>query len=366
MDHIDNSLSGSIPSALGDLTNLEYLDLAGGDLHGSIPKELGHLESLDELRLHENFLSGPIPSEFANLDNLATFHIYSTSVCLPTGDSTLAAWYGSISDRDPSFLPDCIAPIAPSSLVADVQAAANVVVLYWDDPDDVSIERWQVRWKTDGEFGDWAEIPDSDEHTTSYAVTDVTVDVAHTFEVRAVNVEGAGSASSVTATPIGGDKGVLLTIYNATNGDNWADNTGWDFTQPLTSSWHGVTVTDGRVTELNLSGQGWWSSGSPKRGGMDGVLPDEIGDLEQLVSLDLGFNNLTGPIPTELGDLENLQYLDLSHIYHALPGHVIPSELGNLANLRVLNLSGNDLGGAIPSELGDLENLTYFSLAGTI
>ena len=66
----DNQLSGSIPSELGNLANLEFLWLSGNELSGSIPSELGNLDNLEWLSLGSNQLSGSIPSELGNLDNL--------------------------------------------------------------------------------------------------------------------------------------------------------------------------------------------------------------------------------------------------------------------------------------------------------
>ena len=60
-----NALAGSLPSELGSLTNLRWLDLYFNDLTGPIPVELGGLVNLRtgrvaKLRLWDNNLSGPI------------------------------------------------------------------------------------------------------------------------------------------------------------------------------------------------------------------------------------------------------------------------------------------------------------------
>ena len=46
LDLTDKQLSGSIPSALGNLSSLESLSLGFNQLSGSIPAELGNLDSL--------------------------------------------------------------------------------------------------------------------------------------------------------------------------------------------------------------------------------------------------------------------------------------------------------------------------------
>jgi Leucine-rich repeat (LRR) protein len=65
-----NQLTGSIPSELGNLTNLERLSLFGNQLTGSIPSELGNLSHLESLSLDNNQLTGSIPNELGNLNNL--------------------------------------------------------------------------------------------------------------------------------------------------------------------------------------------------------------------------------------------------------------------------------------------------------
>jgi len=76
----NNSLSGSIPVELGNLTNSTYLYLNNNSLSGSIPAELGNLINLTNLRLSSNSLSGSIPSELGNLTNLTYLWLSSNSL----------------------------------------------------------------------------------------------------------------------------------------------------------------------------------------------------------------------------------------------------------------------------------------------
>ena len=90
------------------------------------------------------------------------------------------------------------------------------------------------------------------------------------------------------------------------------------------------------------------------RRGIIGTIPPVLGNLTNLVKLNLDDNKLTGTIPPELGKLTNLMMLNLDE--NSLEGP-IPPELGKLINLTALHIEGNELTGHIPPELGQLTNL---------
>ena len=70
LDLGNNQLTGEIPTEISNLTNLEYLNLIGNELTGSIPPEIGNLTNLIGLDLSFNQLTGSIPPEIGNLINL--------------------------------------------------------------------------------------------------------------------------------------------------------------------------------------------------------------------------------------------------------------------------------------------------------
>ncbi len=86
-------------------------------------------------------------------------------------------------------------------------------------------------------------------------------------------------------------------------------------------------------------------------------LPTSIGDLTQLLTLDLAENKLTW-LPKSLGRLSELQMLCLAG--NGLTS--LPKSLGNLAQLTVLGLADNQLK-SLPEFLGDLTQLCSLDLA---
>ena len=96
-----NQLSGTIPPELGNLTNLDILSLATNQLSGTIPPELGRLSNLTELVLATNPLSGTIPPELGNLSNLEVLVLGTNQL-----SGTIPPELGSLSNLTVLFLFD--------------------------------------------------------------------------------------------------------------------------------------------------------------------------------------------------------------------------------------------------------------------
>lgn len=141
--------------------------------------------------------------------------------------------------------------------------------------------------------------------TTSYQDSTLAYSTTYYWRVHSVNAADTSAWSATRSfttedmmTGMAQDSLALVALYNATNGPNWANKTNW-LTGPV-STWQSITVTAGRVTQINLASNG-----------LSGTLPAELGNLTNLISLYLNTNQLTGSIPAELGQLASLQQLYL-------------------------------------------------------
>ncbi|MEM7110962.1 MAG: clostripain-related cysteine peptidase, partial [Chloroflexota bacterium] len=86
----------------------------------------------------------------------------------------------------------------------------------------------------------------------------------------------------------------LLLLYDATEGDNWLNNSSWlNFASPnAPCDWYGVVCVDGHVTELQLAANQ-----------LRQTLPRQIRQFDELTTLQLNGNNLKGPVPLAICDL---------------------------------------------------------------
>ena len=164
----DNSLSGSIPAELGNLTNLTGLSLTYNSLTGSIPSELGNLTNLTGLSIGDNFLTGPLPqwlSEMAILYlNVAdAFNEWPSPYNGVTPDSSLGLAFNNIGifSTNDSTIYTCLRVFTdglPGSVNGIGEFDIGLVVVSLDEG-TVQITKFR-EFNTIGAFNENAELPD--------------------------------------------------------------------------------------------------------------------------------------------------------------------------------------------------------------
>lgn len=75
LDLSNNRLKGSIPDAIGEMSNLEYLVLSANTLTGSLPRTLDEMTSIVELDLSKNKIEGILPTGLQGLVQLKALYV---------------------------------------------------------------------------------------------------------------------------------------------------------------------------------------------------------------------------------------------------------------------------------------------------
>ncbi|XP_061980899.1 BRASSINOSTEROID INSENSITIVE 1-associated receptor kinase 1-like isoform X2 [Populus nigra] len=116
-----NNISGKIPDELGNLTNLVSLDLYLNKLSGVIPKTLGQLQKLRFLRLNNNTLSGTIPMNLTTVNSLQVLDLSNNELTgdIPTNGSfslfTPISFNGNKLNPLPASPPSSLTPPSGAS-----------------------------------------------------------------------------------------------------------------------------------------------------------------------------------------------------------------------------------------------------------
>jgi len=196
-----------------------------------------------------------------------------------------------------------------------------------------------------------------------------------------VVIRGSGEIKDTLYIKQEGVKELLMELFNSTNGDSWKNKTNWGSTLPI-NEWYGIDVSGDKIYlqlyNNNLSGYIPESIGRLKDlasinlfgnniGGDFESLINNISELTELLRIDLRSNKLTGQIPTTIGNFNKLECLDLG--WNNLSG-TIPESICKLTKLNTLRLHNNTLNGVIPEEIGKLPlvdlSLNYNKLTGPL
>ncbi len=292
-----NNLNGTLPPELGNLRNLQILELVENrGLSGQIPSQLGNLERLIELNLSENSLSGPIPPELENLKQLDDLDLSHNSL-----SGSIPPELGNLEQLEKLIL-------TRNSLTGPVP------------PEIGNLKRLWILFLSGNSLS--GSIPPELENSTG--------------------LRFIGLSYNLLSGPIPPELGNLEPLWQLNLGHN-----------SLSGSIPAELGKIKQLRSLNLSSNTLSGPIPPELGDLEqleelilsnnalsGPIPPELGNLKMLEELDLSRNSLGGPIPPELGNLPQLRRLILSQ--NTLTGQIPRSFLG-LNRLEVFHFKGQNL-----------------------
>ena len=292
----ENILIGSIPSDLGNLSNLTELFLNDNQLTGVIPPELSGLMALEMLELSGNQLTGTIPSELIALTQLKFMFLKENLL-----NGSFPAFIGSMNSLENIWISD---NLFSGSIPPELGNLTN------------------LNWLTLSRNLFTGSIP---------------VALKNMTNLEKLHLHGNQLTGTIPAEL--SELTNLLQIYLYNNQLEGEIPVSLSLLTNLERLFLNTNNLTGNIPpELgDLTNMQYLFLYSNQ---LTGEIPSEIGNLTNLLWLYLHSNQLTSNIPSELGNILSLDRLRLYS--NKLTGDV-PSSLSNLVNLNDLNLSYNTL-----------------------
>ncbi|XP_034589304.1 uncharacterized protein [Setaria viridis] len=365
LQHIDlsqNNLLGEIPVSLGSCTELRTMNLSVNQLSGSLfPDPLGHLSKLKVFNVRHNNLTGVIPITLSNLTALTNLSVESNNLqgqipswlCNLTSLAAIDLAHNGLDGHIPSEL-------GKLTKVATLMIQGNQL----EGPVPASIFNISSIQHLDLSFN---QLSGSLPLDIGFQLRNILF-----FATSGNQFEGLIPASFSNASALESflirrnqyhgliprDIGIQCNLKLFSVGYNQFQTSQpreWDFLTSLNNcsklqlldleqnNFVGIMP----VTIANLSKELTWLTIAGNQ--IAGTIA-ELGMFQKLIMLTLGDNLFTGTLPVDIGRLRSLQVLDLSH--NRFEGQ-IPQSLGNITGLSKLCISNNYLNGTIPTSLGN-------------
>ncbi|KAB1203107.1 Receptor-like protein kinase [Morella rubra] len=364
----DCSLQGSIPDSIGSLSFLQRLHLSANQMSGPIFKSFGNLSMLLEISIGGNSWEGDLTgADFQNLTRLKFLYLSG-----PSENSTLVL--DLKPDSVPPFKLEYLIlrhiRVGPSFPVW-VQAQNELVDLSLVDagisgrlPDNIGELFPKLETLALGSNCFSGEIPRSIgmlKYISHLSLRDNFLSGRLHLPWKALErLESLNVANNNISGNLPSSMRYLKSMQSLSMSKNHLQGK----FPPFFRTYRHLTTLDLGGNEFFGNLPAWIGESLPalsrlklKSNLFDGDIPQELCLLSSLKILELAQNNLSGRIPHCLGNLSKNNNKDAVTFFDQMKG------IGNLHNLLSLDLSRNALSGSLPQELASLTSLSYLNLS---
>ncbi|KAD4584173.1 hypothetical protein E3N88_21774 [Mikania micrantha] len=360
-----NLLYGSIPSSIGNMSNLKYLALATNNFSGEIPFEIGMLTSLTLTRLHlgKNNFSGYIPPELGKRTALSELNLFMNNLVgfIPRDiNLTKMEEFSVSSNMLHGHLPNniCVSGLLTHFTVNDNLFSGHVPnsLKNCSSLFRVRLEHNQLTGNISQDFGIYPELDYMDLSYNKF-YGEVSSNWGSCPSLASLKMSNNNLTGKIS-TELGGATN-LVRLDLSSNHLVGEIPTSFERLGSLVNLYLNDNKLSGKfpkslgnlhnLEELNLA-----------QNSLTGSIDETLGECLKLRILNLSNNFFEGAIPVPISKLKSLDYLDLSH--NNLTGS-IPSQLGGLKVLQTLNLSHNNLSGSVPSSFTEMLSLTTVNVS---
>lgn len=385
------NLSGEIPDGLFDLVAIKELYLSDNNLQGIIPDRWEHLRKLEILTLGKNKLKGPLPTSFDRAENLRAISLEDqttkggglSGVVHAFEETTTVRTLLLANNKLEGDLPVNFLQSIDRDVAVTVDLSANAITgkvqstwsrfgrlnLYLDQNLISEVDHQLCRkenWMSGsvGSFGCDAILCPAG---TSGGRRQFLDSGCQACEDGAANAYLGQKACSHDRNDEYSERSILELLYDRCGGLGWQEATNWKTEQSF-CDWYGIGCdASGSITAIALGGNQ-----------LVGSFPTEVYMLPNLRELKVQSNALNFRFEG-IEKADHLDTLSLDDIgLTSLKGigqarslvkltassnglESVPEELSRLVNLQSLDLSHNDLKGIIPVWISNLVSLASLS-----
>ncbi|PIN19969.1 Serine/threonine protein kinase [Handroanthus impetiginosus] len=367
-----NQFEGPIPREFGNLTNLEYLDLAVGTLSGPIPGELGQLKKLTTVYLYQNNFGGKIPPEIGKITSL---------VYLDISDNQLSGEIpNEIAELKNLQLLNLMCNNLSGPIPEKIGELRKLEVLeLWKNSLNGSLplnlgKNSPLQWLDVSSNSLSGEIPPGLCHSGNLTKLilfnnsfsgPIPISLSNCLSLVRVRIQsnslsgpipfGLGTLPKLQRLELANNNisGEIPEDFSLSTSLSFIDVSRNDLDSSLPSSILSISSLQTFIASAN---------------NLQGEIPDQFQGCPSLSVLDLSYNLFSGKIPQSIASCRKLVTLNLRS--NKFSGE-IPKDIATMPTLSVLDLSNNSLVGRIPENFGispalETLNLSYNKLEGPV